>query len=104
MHFVGQSRGLFFERSWILRHIDSLESMLLHANGIVVHVRNELVSLGYPKHYNVENPFEWMDMISMQGKTNFFESRVSSYQKANVMQSVNGPQLSSKTFDMGEDF
>ncbi|KAJ1465445.1 ribonucleoside-diphosphate reductase small chain-like protein [Baffinella frigidus] len=63
-----------------------------------------LVSLGCPKHYNVENVFEWMEMISMQGKTNFFESRVSSYQKANVMQSVNGPQVSSKTFDMGEDF
>jgi ribonucleotide reductase beta subunit family protein with ferritin-like domain len=63
-----------------------------------------LVSLGYSKHYNQTNPFEWMDMISMQGKTNFFESRVSAYQKANVMQSVNGPQVSSKTFDMEEDF
>jgi ribonucleoside-diphosphate reductase subunit M2 len=34
----------------------------------------------------VENPFEWMDMISLQGKTNFFEKRVGEYQKANVKQ------------------
>jgi len=42
------------------------------------------VTLGVPKHYNVENPFEWMDMISLQGKTNFFEKRVGDYQKAGV--------------------
>ncbi len=39
-----------------------------------------------PKHFNVENPFEWMDMISLQGKTNFFEKRVGDYQKAGVKQ------------------
>jgi ribonucleoside-diphosphate reductase subunit M2 len=38
-----------------------------------------LQALGVPKCYNVENPFEWMDMISLQGKTNFFEKRVSEY-------------------------
>jgi len=43
-----------------------------------------LFSLGVPKFYNVENPFEWMDMISLTGKTNFFEKRVGEYQKANV--------------------
>ena len=43
-----------------------------------------LVSLGNPKHYNVANPFDFMEMISLQGKTNFFEKRVSDYQKANV--------------------
>ena len=43
-----------------------------------------LFTLGVPKHYNVENPFEWMDMISLQGKTNFFERRVGDYQKAGV--------------------
>jgi len=46
-----------------------------------------LYSLGVPKHYNVENPFEWMEMISLTGKTNFFERRVGEYQKANVKQS-----------------
>jgi len=43
-----------------------------------------LFTLGVPKHYKVENPFEWMDMISLQGKTNFFEKRVGDYQKAGV--------------------
>lgn len=44
-----------------------------------------LVSLGYSKLYNTTNPFEWMEMISLQGKTNFFEKRVGEYQKAGVM-------------------
>ena len=44
-----------------------------------------LIQLGYEKLYNVLNPFEWMDMISLQGKTNFFEKRVGEYQKANIM-------------------
>lgn len=43
-----------------------------------------LVALSHPKVYNVENPFPWMDMISLQGKTNFFEKRVGDYQKAGV--------------------
>lgn len=34
------------------------------------------------KYYNVQNPFDWMEMISMQGKTNFFEKRVSEYSKS----------------------
>ena len=48
-----------------------------------------LYSLGVPKFYRVENPFEWMEMISLQGKTNFFEKRVSEYQKAGVKNSGN---------------
>lgn len=40
-----------------------------------------LVELGCSKAYNSENPFDFMDMISLQGKTNFFENRVSEYQK-----------------------
>lgn len=43
-----------------------------------------LFTVGVPKIYNVENPFEWMDMISLTGKTNFFEKRVGDYQKANI--------------------
>lgn len=43
-----------------------------------------LVSLGNDKVYYVSNPFPWMDMISIQGKTNFFEKRVGDYQKAGV--------------------
>lgn len=44
-----------------------------------------LDALGCPKLWNVMNPFEWMEMISLQGKTNFFEKRVGEYQKAGVM-------------------
>ena len=44
-----------------------------------------LVELGCEKVYNATNPFDFMDMISLQGKTNFFEKRVSEYQKAGVL-------------------
>lgn len=40
-----------------------------------------LVELGCSKVYNSENPFDFMDMISLQGKTNFFEKKVAEYQK-----------------------
>ncbi|GAA6011123.1 hypothetical protein JCM10207_005505 [Rhodosporidiobolus poonsookiae] len=43
-----------------------------------------LVALGNDKLYGVENPFNWMEMISMEGKTNFFEKRVSDYSKAGM--------------------
>ena len=44
-----------------------------------------LVELECSRVYNTENPFDFMDMISLQGKTNFFEKRVSEYQKAGVL-------------------
>lgn len=47
-----------------------------------------LVALGHPKIWNTQNPFDFMEMISLQGKTNFFEKRVSEYQKAGVMASL----------------
>lgn len=43
-----------------------------------------LVELGCEKHYETSNPFPWMESISLQGKTNFFEKRVGEYQKATV--------------------
>ncbi|PSR71779.1 hypothetical protein PHLCEN_2v12280 [Hermanssonia centrifuga] len=47
-----------------------------------------LVALGATKVYDVTNPFDFMDMISLQGKTNFFEKRVSDYSKAGVSTSA----------------
>lgn len=44
-----------------------------------------LISLGQDKYFNTTNPFPWMELISLQGKTNFFEKRVGDYQKAGVM-------------------
>jgi len=57
------------------------------------------VALGFDKQYKVENPFDFMDLISLQGKTNFFEKRVSEYQKAGVMQKDH-----EKVFSLDEDF
>jgi ribonucleoside-diphosphate reductase subunit M2 len=47
-----------------------------------------LLALGNPKHYNSTNPFDFMENISLAGKTNFFEKRVGDYQKAGVMAST----------------
>lgn len=47
-----------------------------------------MVALGYEKIYNSTNPFDWMEMISLQGKTNFFEKRVGEYQKAGVFSKI----------------
>jgi ribonucleotide reductase beta subunit family protein with ferritin-like domain len=58
-----------------------------------------LYSFGVPKIYNVANPFEWMDMISLQGKTNFFEKRVGDYQKAGINSSKED-----KVFKITSDF
>ena len=58
-----------------------------------------LISLGYEKQYNATNPFSFMDLINLQGKTNFFEKRVGDYQKSGVM-AAKGKQ----TFDLSEDF
>merc|ERR1719310_146221 len=47
-----------------------------------------LTALGHPKLFGASNPFDWMELISLQGKTNFFEKRVGEYQKAGVMASA----------------
>eukprot|EP00537_Pseudo-nitzschia_pungens_P002574 CAMPEP_0172355838 /NCGR_PEP_ID=MMETSP1060-20121228/228_1 /TAXON_ID=37318 /ORGANISM="Pseudo-nitzschia pungens, Strain cf. cingulata" /LENGTH=410 /DNA_ID=CAMNT_0013075693 /DNA_START=57 /DNA_END=1289 /DNA_ORIENTATION=+ len=59
-----------------------------------------LVALGASKHYNTPNPFEWMEMISLQGKTNFFEKRVGEYAKSGV----GGSSDDNHCFSMDEDF
>ncbi|KAL2486959.1 Ribonucleoside-diphosphate reductase small chain A [Abeliophyllum distichum] len=62
-----------------------------------------LVALGYERKYNVENPFDWMEFISLQGKSNFFERRVGDYQKASVMTSLRGDSKNYE-FKMDDDF
>lgn len=57
-----------------------------------------LTELGNPKHYNAENPFPFMENISFEGKTNFFERRVGEYQKSNVINSHE------RVFTLDEDF
>ena len=57
-----------------------------------------LVDLGHSRMYNTPNPFSWMELISLEGKTNFFESRVSEYTRAGV----NDP--SKGIFQLDDDF
>ncbi|CAG8490592.1 21384_t:CDS:2 [Dentiscutata erythropus] len=63
-----------------------------------------LVALGFSKIYEVENPFDFMDLISLQGKTNFFEKRVSDYQKAGVMSKSSQNDPSDNMFTLDAEF
>jgi ribonucleoside-diphosphate reductase beta chain len=58
-----------------------------------------LLALGCPKAYNATNPFDFMELISLQGKTNFFEKRVAEYQKSGVM-----GKKEDNIFSLDEDF
>jgi ribonucleotide reductase beta subunit family protein with ferritin-like domain len=58
-----------------------------------------LVDLGYSKIFNVINPFDFMESISVEGKTNFFESRPTQYQNANVLN-----KSKDSTFKLSDDF
>lgn len=58
-----------------------------------------LLELGCEKQFNVSNPFDFMDMISLQGKTNFFEKRVSEYQKAGVLNNETSEETKKISFD-----
>ena len=55
------------------------------------------LQLGYKKIYNAQNPFDWMELISLEGKTNFFEKRVGDYSLANKKKSV-------EDFEFNDDF
>jgi len=71
------------------------EQMMEYVRFVADHL---LASLRHKKLYNAKNPFDWMEMISLQGKTNFFEKRVGDYQKAGVMSDA------PKVFNLDEDF
>merc|ERR1712227_1005626 len=62
-----------------------------------------LTALGHSKLFGSSNPFDWMELISLQGKTNFFEKRVGEYQKAGVMTPAAG-QGDAKGFCLDADF
>lgn len=70
--------------------VDALPCSLIgmNAKDMIQYIRfvadRLLVQLGYPKMYNVGNPFDFMDLISLEGKTNFFEKKVSEYSKPGV--------------------
>jgi ribonucleotide reductase beta subunit family protein with ferritin-like domain len=62
-----------------------------------------LESLALPKKYHTRNPFEWMEMISLEGKTNFFEKGVSEYSKAGVSTDT-GTTRAGREFELDEEF
>ncbi|SHI39272.1 ribonucleoside-diphosphate reductase beta chain [Hymenobacter daecheongensis DSM 21074] len=84
---------------------DALPVNLIGMNSVTMSQYIEFVadrllqSLGYSKIYNSSNPFDFMEMISLQGKTNFFEKRVAEYQKAGVMS-----ERTENAFSLDEDF
>ena len=86
--------------------IDSLPCRLLGMNSDLMSEYIEFVSdriciqLGYNKIYNVSNPFDFMDRISLEDKQNFFEVRVSNYSKAELHNNEN----SKLDFNMEDDF
>ncbi|MCS6979061.1 MAG: ribonucleotide-diphosphate reductase subunit beta [Flavobacteriales bacterium] len=66
-----------------------------------------LVELRCSRVYHTQNPFDFMDFISLQSKTNFFERRVAEYQKAGVMENLrkeNKPLAADNEFNLTEDF
>jgi len=62
-----------------------------------------LTALGHSKLFGATNPFDWMELISLQGKTNFFEKRVGEYQKAGVMTTA-GADENTRGFALDVDF
>jgi ribonucleoside-diphosphate reductase beta chain len=60
-----------------------------------------LQQLGAPKKYNTKNPFDWMELISLEGKTNFFEKRVSEYQRPGILGEKTG---NNHTFTLDAEF
>lgn len=89
--------------------IDSLPCYLIGMNSEMMSQYIEyvadrlLVQLGYPKIWKSSNPFDFMEMISMGGKTNFFEKRVAEYSKAHISVSSD-PNGNNKTFALDCEF
>lgn len=78
------------------------ELMCQYIEFVADRLLNELIG---KKIYNSTNPFDFMEMISLQGKTNFFEKRVGEYQKAGVMKNTSGAEESTAPkFSLDEDF
>lgn len=77
------------------------ELMCQYIEFVADRLLNELIG---QKIYNSTNPFDFMEMISLQGKTNFFEKRVGEYQKAGVMKKPAGEESTAPKFSLDEDF
>jgi ribonucleotide reductase beta subunit family protein with ferritin-like domain len=76
---------------WMKQYIEFCADRLIYA-------------LGYDKKYGAKNPFDWMELISLQGKTNFFEKRVAEYQKSGVALSSKHATHNDNIFTIEADF
>jgi ribonucleoside-diphosphate reductase subunit M2 len=85
--------------------VDALPVELIGMNltmmcGYIKFCANQLlIALGCQRHYKIGNPFDWMEMISLQGKKNFFEKRVGEYSKSRV-----GVDKADQTFALNASF
>jgi len=99
--------ALYIEKEFI---IESLPCKLIGMNCDLMSQYLEcvtdrlLLQLGYDKIYGSKNPFPFMDAINLQGKTNFFEHRVSQYQKAKINNIIVNSSLDSTTIQLSDDF
>jgi len=88
---------------------EALSCSLIGMNSVLMNQYVEFVSdtlltmLGYNRFYDTKNPFEWMELISLQGKTNFFERRTSEYQKMGVSMKIK-EEGDDHTFTTDADF
>ena len=73
------------------------DDMCAYIEYVADHLMN---ALGFGTLYDVQNPFGFMELISLQPKANFFERRVGEYQKAGVL----GGDPNSRVFCMDDDF
>jgi len=97
------SEAVEYEKSFIMEALPvSLIGMNAEQMGQYVEFVADrlLLELGCEQIYFATNPFDWMELISLQGKTNFFEKRVAEYQKAGVMNSVSGEAKFDFNLDM----
>jgi ribonucleoside-diphosphate reductase beta chain len=83
---------------------ESLPCRLIGMNSILMTQYIEFVAdrlsvqLGGDKIYNASNPFDWMELVSIEKKTNFFESRVAEYSLASKSENIND------AFEFGDNF
>jgi ribonucleotide reductase beta subunit family protein with ferritin-like domain len=100
------TEAVIIEKEFI---IDSIPCNLIGMNSVLMSNYIEFVAdrliiqLGYTKLYKTSNPFDFMEMISLQGKTNFFEKRVSEYSLAKVSHNLNSDK-GNNDFNVDEDF
>ena len=96
----GHCKKIIFEKEFIC---EALPCKLIGMNAKLMSQYIEfvadrlLIQLGYNKFYNSSNPFDFMEMISLEGKTNFFEKRVGEY-------SLSSGEKSDDTFNMDSEF